>query len=505
MSEFTASQKPKLKLSQIINMSVGFLGIQFAFGLQNANVSRIFQTLGAKIDEIPILWIAAPLTGLIMQPIIGHMSDKTWMGKLGRRRPYFMVGSILAALALFVFPNVALLWVAAVLLWLLDASINISMEPFRAFVGDMLPDEQRTSGFAMQSFFIGVGAVVSSMLPYILGKFNISDIADAGQLPDTVRYSFYIGGIVYVAAITYTVLTTREYSPEEMKSFGLIDEHSATKNIKTPVDAFRKKGLSWFLLGTALTLSLYFYNLNASTKLEKELYVLTCGIATYGLLNLVSGMFHRSKKDNGLVEVMDDLNFLPTTMKKLAVVQFFSWFALFSMWIYSTPALAQHLYNTTSTESAEYNKIGDWVGVMFASYNGFAALFAFLLPVMSKQFSRAKTHMIALIAGGLGLISYYFFNNENMLIISMAGVGLAWSSILSMPYSILTQSLPSHKMGVYMGIFNFFIVIPQILAATLLGFFTKHLFGDHAIFSIVLGGCSMIVAAVLCLMIKEDN
>lgn len=504
MSELSgAIQKPRLSLFQIVNMSVGFLGIQFAFGLQNANVSRIFQTLGAKIEEIPILWIAAPLTGLIMQPIIGHMSDKTWLGKFGRRRPYFMVGAILAALALFAFPNVAALWIAAVLLWLLDASINISMEPFRAFVGDMLPDKQRTTGFAMQSFFIGVGAVISSMLPYLLGKFNISDQAPLGQLPDTVKYSFYIGGIVYVIAVAYTVFTTQEYSPEQMKSFGVLDEASTAKNIKSPWGTFFNKGLAWFVIGGVLTAALYVYNVNAAVRLEKELYVLTCGIAFFGLLQIVAGVFHKRNMDNGLVEVMDDLNFLPETMKKLAVVQFFSWFALFSMWIYSTPALAQHLYNTTDTASAQYNKIGDWVGVMFGSYNGFAALFAILLPVLSKIFSRPKAHMISLIAGGLGLISYYIFKEEKLLIISMAGVGLAWSSILSMPYSILTQTLPSHKMGVYMGIFNFFIVIPQILAATLLGFFTKHLFGDQAILSIVLGGCSMIVAAFLCLRIKE--
>ena len=469
------SNKPKLSLAQIINMSVGFLGIQFAFGLQNANVSRIFQTLGAKIEEIPILWIAAPLTGLIMQPIIGHMSDKTWLGKFGRRRPYFMVGAILAALALFIFPNVAALWVAAVLLWLLDASINISMEPFRAFVGDMLPDNQRTTGFAMQSFFIGIGAVVSSMLPYILGKFNIANEAAPGVLPDTVKYSFYIGAAVYVLAVSYTVFTTKEYSPAEMKSFGVSDDETTAKNIKTPWISFFRKGLIWLTIGAVLSVALYIYNVNAATKLEKELYVLSLGIATAGLLQMIAGLFHKGSKDNGLVEVMDDLNFLPETMKKLAIVQFFSWFALFSMWIYSTPALAQHLHNTTDTASAEYNKVGDWVGVMFGSYNGFAALFAFLLPVLSKKFSRPKAHMISLIAGGLGLISYYFFKNEYLLIISMAGVGLAWSSILSMPYSILTQILPSHKMGVYMGIFNFFIVIPQILAATLLGFFTNHL------------------------------
>jgi maltose/moltooligosaccharide transporter len=495
--------KPTLSLAGIINMSVGFLGIQFAFGLQNANVSRIFQTLGAKIEEIPILWIAAPLTGLIMQPIIGHMSDKTWLGKLGRRRPYFMVGAILAALALFVFPNVHALMVAAILLWLLDASINISMEPFRAFVGDMLPDEQRTTGFAMQSFFIGIGAVVSSMLPYILEKLNVSSDAAAGMLPDNVKYSFYIGGVVYLLAIAYTVFTTNEYSPEQMRSFGEAGEAETAKNIKTPPKKFINKGLIWLVIGAVLSAALIFYNYGRKEPLEKELYVLTGGIAAFGIFQIIAGLFAAFKSENGLVEIMDDLNFLPATMKQLAVVQFFSWFALFSMWIYSTPALAQHLYNTTDASSAAYNKIGDWVGVLFAFYNGFAALFAFLLPVLAKKYGRPTTHMIALIAGGLGLISYLLFKNENLLIISMAGVGLAWCSILAMPYSMLTQSLPAHKMGVYMGIFNFFIVIPQILAATLLGFFTKHLFGNNAIYALVLGGVSMIVAAVLCLRIKD--
>ena len=499
----SGSSKPNRTFLQIINMSIGFLGIQFAFGLQNANVSRIFQSLGAKIDEIPILWIAAPLTGLLIQPIIGHMSDKTWLGKLGRRRPYFMVGAILASLALFVFPNVWALWMAALLLWILDASINVSMEPFRAFVGDMLPDKQLTTGFAAQSFFIGIGAVISSILPYVLEKFGVSNEAVSG-IPDTVKISFYAGAIVFILAITYTVLTTKEYSPEQMKEFGEFSEADVhSKNIKTPASVFIKRGLIWFSIGAVLSALLYLYNMNAANKLEKELYVLTGGIATYGIFQLLAGAFHKNGNDNGFVEVLDDLGHLPDTMKKLAIVQFFSWFALFSMWIYSTPALAQHLYNTTDTSSVEYNKIGNWVGVLFACYNGFAALFAFLLPVLAMRVSRPVTHLIALICGGLGLISFYLFKNEDLLIISMAGIGFAWSSILAMPYSMLTKSLPAHKMGVYMGIFNFFIVIPQILAATLLGIFTKHLFGNDAIYSIVLGGFSMIVAAFLTLRIKD--
>jgi len=503
MPIIASAGKPLLSIRQIINMSVGFFGIQFAFGLQNANVSRIFQTLGAKIESIPILWIAAPLTGLIIQPIIGHMSDKTWLGKWGRRRPYFMVGAIFASLALFVFPNVTALWMAAVMLWLLDASINVSMEPFRAFVGDMLPDSQRTTGFAMQSFFIGVGAVISSMLPYILTKLGVANEAPAGVIPDSVKMSFIIGAVVYMAAISYTVFTTKEYSPADLASFGEIDEPGNQINIKTPLSSFLQKGLAWLIIGVVLSAALYLYNSNVEQKLEKELYVLSGGLAAFGLFQLLAWYMQSNKNSNGFVEVMDDLNFLPATMKKLAIVQFFSWFALFAMWIYSTPALAQHIYNTTDAASAEYNKMGNWVGVLFAWYNGFAALFAFLLPVLANKFSRPVTHMIALIAGGAGLISYYFFKNENFLIISMAGIGLAWCSILAMPYSMLTKALPAKKMGVYMGIFNFFIVIPQILAATLLGVFTKHIFNGNAIMTIVLGGCSMIIAALLTLRIKD--
>jgi maltose/moltooligosaccharide transporter len=503
MSTNQNTGKPRLSIAQIINMSVGFFGIQFAFGLQNANVSRIFQTLGAKIEEIPILWIAAPLTGLIVQPIIGHMSDKTWVGKLGRRRPYFLVGAIFASLALLVFPGVEALWMAAVMLWLLDASINISMEPFRAFVGDLLPDAQRTTGFAMQSFFIGIGAVISSLLPYMLTSFGIANEAAEGLIPDSVKYSFIIGAAVYMLAISYTVITTREYSPEELKNFGEETAETHGIEIKTPAKTFLNRGLLWLIIGALLSALLYYYNFNRTEKLEKELYVLTGGLAVFGLFQLLAYFFQNSKSPNGFVEVMDDLNYLPDTMKKLAVVQFFSWFALFAMWIYTTPALAQHIAGTTDATSDAYNSIGNWVGVLFAFYNGFSALFALLLPALAKRFSRSGAHMISLIAGGLGLISFYFFKNENMLILSMAGVGLAWCSILAMPYAMLTQALPSHKMGVYMGIFNFFIVIPQILAATLLGIFTKHFFGGEAIYTIVLGGVSMIIAALLTRRIKE--
>jgi maltose/moltooligosaccharide transporter len=499
------SLKPRLTTWQIWNMSVGFLGIQFGFGLQNANVSRIFQTLGAKIDDIPILWIAAPLTGLIVQPIIGHLSDKTWHPKWGRRRPFFLIGAVLASLALFVFPGVTALWMAALMLWLLDASINITMEPFRAFVGDMLPDEQRTKGFAMQSFFIGVGAVVSSILPWLLTQLGVSNEAPEGVIPDSVRLSFMVGALVYMASVAYTVFTTKEYSPDEIEAFeaGEGKESSSGGAVKTPASSFLRNGWIWTLIGAALSTALYTYNRNAPSPLEKELYVLTGGIAVFGLVQLLAGMFSKQGIGKGLVEVVDDLYNMPSTMKKLAVIQFFTWFALFSMWIYSTPALAQHLAGTSDPTSPGYNEIGNWVGILFGVYSGASALFAFLLPVMAAKTSRPMTHLIALVAGGVGLMSFYLFKDKNMLIVSMLLVGLAWSSILSLPYSMLTASLPAQKMGVFMGIFNFFIVIPQILAATLLGFFTRHLFDGNAIYTIVLGGAAMVVAGLLNLRLKD--
>ena len=507
-TKLNPSLKPRLTDWQIWNMSVGFLGIQFGFGLQNANVSRIFQTLGAKIDDIPILWIAAPLTGLIVQPIIGHMSDKTWHERWGRRRPFFMVGAVLASLALFVFPGVNALWMAALMLWVLDASINITMEPFRAFVGDMLPDSQRTKGFAMQSFFIGVGAVVSSILPWLLTQMGVSNEAPEGAIPDSVRYSFMIGALVYMASVAYTVFTTREYSPEEIKAFeageGKDSSHSGSV-VKTPAASFLRNGWVWTLLGTALSAALYAFNRGAAEPLEKELYVLTGGIAVFGIVQLLAGVFSGKGGSNGLVEVVDDLYHMPSTMKKLAVIQFFTWFALFSMWIYSTPALAQHLAGTTDPASPAYNDIGNWVGVLFGVYSGASALFAFLLPVMAEKTSRPMTHLISLVAGGIGLMSFYLFKDKNLLIVSMLLVGLAWSSILSLPYSMLTASLPAQKMGVFMGIFNFFIVIPQILAATLLGFFTRHLFHGNAIYTIVLGGAAMVLAGLLNLRLRDKE
>lgn len=496
-------KRRRLSFWEIWNMSFGFLGIQFGFALQNANTSRIFETLGANVDDIPILWIAAPVTGLVMQPLIGYFSDRTWT-RLGRRRPYFLAGAILASLALCVMPNSPVLWVAAGMLWIMDASINISMEPFRAFVGDNLPSDQRTLGFAMQSFFIGTGAVVGSMLPYMFTNWmGISNTAPEGVIPDSVKWSFYVGAFVFLTAVLWTVIRSKEYTPEELEAFEenkavVVPSMTEEENIEQ-IKKLNAFGITMALIGSLGTIGLYYLDLH------KELYVLALGIFVVGLLFVIASAVRQSKGRTGFVAIMTDLLYMPKAMKQLAYVQFFSWFALFSMWIYSTQAITGHIYGTTDTTSQLYNDAADWVTVLFAVYNGVAALVAFLLPVLAKKTSRKITHLIALVLGGLGLISVYFISSPQLLIVSMVGVGIAWASILSIPYAILAGALPPKKMGYYMGVFNFFIVIPQMVAATILGFMVSGLFGGKPIYALIVGGLSMIVSGLLTLMVEDKT
>tara|TARA_R110001592_G_scaffold471_2_gene2581 strand:+ start:1330 stop:2820 length:1491 start_codon:yes stop_codon:yes gene_type:complete len=489
-------------------MSFGFLGIQMGFALQNANVSRIFQTLGAKIDDIPILWVAAPLTGLIIQPIIGYFSDRTWHSKLGRRRPYFLVGAILASLALFIMPNSPVLWFAAGMLWIMDASINISMEPFRAFVGDNLPDYQRTKGFAMQSFFIGIGAYVASKLPLLLTYLGVANTAPEGIIPDSVKYSFYIGGVAFFIAVLWTVIKTKEYSPEEMKAFEDAEKEEFVKEEKTKDWFYNNgkshlsKGIIVLLIGIVASYLVYHFNL------KKDLYVLTIGlIGLGGFAMLISGIMQkRSNVENGFITIMNDFQAMPQVMKQLAWVQFFSWFALFSMWIYTTGAVTEHIYNTTDTTSVAYNTGANQVGEMFANYNIIAAAVAFLLPLLAKKTSRKFTHFLALVLGGLGLMSIYFITNPTTFTIEwlpMIGVGIAWASILSIPYAMLSGSLPASKMGYFMGVFNFFIVIPQLVAASILGFLVSNFFNGQPVYALLIGGVSMIIAGLITLTVND--
>jgi maltose/moltooligosaccharide transporter len=496
------SVRPRLSPAAIINMCVGFFGIQIGFGLQNVNTSRIFQTLGAEVDSLAILWIAAPMTGLLVQPLIGHFSDKTW-GRLGRRRPYFFFGALLTTLALVAMPNSPSLWFAAAMLWIMDAAINITMEPFRAFVGDNLNEDQRTTGFAMQSVFIGAGAVFASILPWVLSNvFNVASTAPEGVVPDSVRIAFYVGAASLLTAVMWTVFTTREYSPEQIAAFDRASEQAAgvvAQPAPRSVRAYVIGGLIWLAVGAAGFAGV------AALGVEKELFVLFGGLAMFGVLQIVVGLMHRARAENGLSEILDDIFRMPETMRGLAIVQFFSWFALFSMWIYTTPAVTAVHYGATSPTSQAYGEGADWVGVLMGVYNGVAALAAFMIPVLARRIGRRGAHAVNLTLGGLGLIGIFLIRDPALLWIPMIGVGFAWASSVSMPYAILSGAVPGRKMGVYMGIFNIFIVAPQLVAATILGLVLKSLFDGQAIWALVIGGVSFFIAALAALRVKEGT
>ena len=439
--------KPDLSLAQIINMSMGFLGIQMAFGLQNGNASRILANFGADVHQLSWFWLVAPITGLIVQPIIGHMGDNTW-SPLGRRKPYFLIGAVLCAVGLVFLPNAAsvtammgasVLMLAIIFLAMMDASINVAMEPFRALVGDMLPKHQGTIGFSVQTILIGIGAVVGSNMPNWLTKLGVSNIAPEGYVADNVIYSFYIGAVVLILSILYTIFTTKEYSPRDFADFA--DEEEVAEPSK-------------------------------------------------------------------FSEIFSDFAKIPPLMKKLGAVQFFSWFALFTMWVFTTSALATHHFGLSpeDTHSATFNKAGDLTGELFGYYNLFAIPFAFLLTPIAKTIGKKQTHALALFCGGLGLISMYFIKDVSLLWISMVGLGFAWASILAMPYAMLIDAIPQKKMGVYMGIFNFFIVIPQIINGIFGGPIVQNLFGNLAIDYVVVGGvCMLLAAATTMFLIKGEG
>ena len=441
-------EKRRLSFFDIWNMSFGYLGIQMGFALQNANASRILQIFGADVHSLSWFWIVAPLMGLIVQPIIGHYSDRTWT-RFGRRKPYFLIGSILAAVGLILMPQSATLtafmpalWVGAGMLMVMDASFNIAMEPFRALVADLLPADQRTLGFSVQTALIGFGAVIGSWLPYALRNwFGVSSNALPGEVPFHLILSFIIGAAILIGADLLTISTTKEYSPAELEAF-----------------------------------------------------------------DKAEGIVHE-KESSSLMNIFEDFKNMPQTMKQLGWVQFFSWFALFGMWVFATPAIAHHVYNLPleDTSSATYQKAGDWVGIIFGVYNAISAIFAFFLPYIAKKIGRKSTHTFSLIVGGIGLISVYFAPTPNWLILSMVGVGIAWASILAMPYAILSGSIPAKKMGVYMGIFNFFIVIPQIINAIIGGPIVKYVYSGNPIYAIVTSGVAFLIAAMFVSRVKDEE
>lgn len=437
-------QKPQLSILQIFTMSFGFMGIQFGFALQNGNASGILQNYGAHVEQLSWFWLVAPLTGMIVQPIIGYYSDRTW-NRLGRRKPFFLIGTLLCCAALILLPNSAgffqaksALFIGAGMLMLMDASINVAMEPFRALVADNLPDNQRTIGFSVQTFLIGVGAVAGSWLPYVLDNyFHVSSSAPGGQVADNVIYSFYIGALIFLITILVTVFFSKEYPPAEYEEY-----HGKCEDDNTSL----------------------------------------------------SSVFSSFRK-------------MPVTMRQLGLVQFFSWFALFSMWVFTTPAIAHHVFRLPidDTSSDTFRDAQSWTGIIFGVYNGISAIYALMLPTIARKIGRKKTHAFSLLAGGVGLISMYFANDKGDLILSMIGVGLAWASILSMPYAILAGSIPSGKMGVYMGIFNFFITIPQIINGIVGGPIVKNIYGNNAIYAVVLAGVLMICGAVSMLYVQDST
>ena len=512
-------RKPAMNLAQIWNMSFGFLGIQIGFDLQNGNVSRIFQTLGAEVDELAILWIAAPMTGLIVQPIIGHLSDRTW-GRFGRRRPYFFVGAVLASLALFIMPNSPALWVAAGMLWIMDASLNITMEPFRAFVGDNLPNRQRTMGYAMQSFFIGLGAVIAGALPWMMTNWmGLSNTAPAGEIPETVRWAFYIGGVALFLAVSLTVFTSKEYSPDELRTFdqarrrALGVEINDAPGVKRPVGSFHQGGALWLAAGLALGLFVFFarqdprpaaFGFLGDIEIAKELFVLAALIGVFGLIQFVAGALRASGRDeNGFMEVVNDLFDMPQTMRQLAVVQFFSWFAMFSMWIYGTPAVAEFHFQAPDPTTEGYQDAADWWSLLGAVRNGVAAIAALGFIWIAAKMDRRRLHALNLGVGALGFASMVFIRDPQLLWVSMLGVGVAWASIVSLPYAILAGAVPASKMGVYMGIFNIFIVVPQLVAATLLGFLLTSFFNSEPIWALMISSVSFILAAIATFFVTD--
>ncbi|PKP95740.1 MAG: MFS transporter [Alphaproteobacteria bacterium HGW-Alphaproteobacteria-14] len=507
-------RKPALNPMQIWNMSFGFLGIQIGFELQNGNVSRIFQTLGADVGSLAILWIAAPMTGLIVQPIIGHLSDKTWSSRFGRRRPYFLVGALLASLALFIMPNASVLWVAAGMLWIMDASLNVTMEPFRAFVGDNLPDRQRTMGYAMQSFFIGTGAVLAGALPWVMTNWlGLSNVAPAGEIPETVRWAFYIGGGALLAAVSWTVFTTKEYSPAELAAFEVArgDLRAVSAAVQRSASQFARGGAAWIIAGAVFAALVMVARGEArpaflgTIEVAQDLYVLAALIAGFGAIQLVASMLRSQERNhNGFMEVVSDLFAMPRTMRQLAVVQFFSWFAMFALWIYGTPGVTQFHFGATDTATAAYQDGADWWSLMGSVRNGLAAAAALGFVIVAARIDRTRLHAINLLLGAAGFAGMLLIRDPALLWVPQIGLGIAWASIVALPYAILAGCVPAEKMGIYMGVFNIFIVVPQLLAATLLGFLVTNLFGGEPIYAMVIAAVSFVLAAIATLFVTEE-
>lgn len=488
--------RPLMRWTGLWNLSFGFFGIQVGFALQNANVSRIFQTLGTDIENLAFLWIAGPVTGLLVQPLVGYFSDRTWT-RLGRRRPYFLAGALLASLALVFMPLSPALWFAAGMLWILDASLNTAMEPFRAFVGDMLDPAQRTAGYAFQTAFIGAGAVAASLTPILLAQqFGVANVAPPGEVPPSVRLAFWIGAAALFASVMWTILTTREYPPQEMQAFEGAD---AVLDDAAPLSQ-PGGGFWWAAAGAAIIIAV------AELGLDKPLLILGGAFLAFGALQ---GWTRRQalagSRGNFLTRLASDLHAMPEAMKALSLAQFFTWIALFIMWIYATPVVTAHVFGAAEPGTQAYNDGADWVGVMFAVYNGVAAIAAFALPPLAARLGLARTHALCLALGAAGFLMFLVIRDKWLILGAMVLVGIAWASILTMPYALLSGTLPQAKFGTYMGLFNIFIVLPQLMVSTVMGTVMRFLFPGEPLWTMAIAAGVWLLAALVMLRVGEPR
>jgi len=482
--------KPHLSAWHVCKICIGAFGIQFCFALPQANATRIFQNLGASLDTVPLLWLAGPITGLLVQPLVGYYSDRTWT-RFGRRRPYFLIGAALAAGMLIAMPNAAALWMAVLTLWILDASVNFTMGPFRAFVADQLSAEQRATGYLMYMFFASLGAVVGSLLPWVFAHLGVAMFAPVGEISLAVKYAFYVGAIFLTAAVWGSALSTREYPPEVLERFdGAAQEPTPGRSPAS----MRRHAAAWVGIGALGLLGAY------AADARGALYVLICASLAYGLFLLMAS---RMKAENAFTTILGELESMSTSTRWLALAQFFSWFTLFAIFTYTTPAVAKVHFGSTVPGSAAYEAGANWVGVLFATYNGLGALAALIIPWFVRRFGMRRVHQVNLWIGAAGLLSMLWFRNAEWLLVSMLGLGCAWASIVSLPYAMLANNIPSRKMGVNLGIFNIFIVIPQLLAVSLLAWLLDVFANGDPSFVFVIGAIGWLLAGLAVLRVRD--
>jgi maltose/moltooligosaccharide transporter len=482
--------KPHLSAWQICSICIGAFGIQFGFALPQANATRIFQNLGATLDSVPLLFLAGPITGLIVQPLVGYYSDRTWT-RYGRRRPYFLVGAALAAATLVAMPNATTLWMAVLTLWILDASLNLTMGPFRAFVADQLPAVQRSTGYVTYMFFASVGAVIGSLLPWAFAVLGASSLAPAGEISVAVKMGFAVGAALLLSAVCWSAFSTREYPPEMLERF---DGPPVEPNVATSPARMHRHAFVWLALGGFGLVGAW------ASEVRAALFVLVCASLVYGVFLLMAS---RMKSENAFTTILGELESMSASMRWLAVVQFCSWFTLFAVFVYTTPAVARMHFGDSSPGSAGYEAGANWVGVLFATYNGLGAVAALIIPFFVRRFGLRSVHRVNLWIGAAGLLSMMVIRDADWLLVSMIGLGFAWASIISLPYAMLANSLPSRKMGVNIGIFNIFIVIPQLLAASVLPLMLEVFADGDPSGALVIGAVGWFLAGWAVMRVKD--